>query len=111
MFMPITLPLKSGIDLYAGIDDGWTGSVPVSHSIRFFNRLADHLSAPKVVVSDRDLIGLKNRTWQADRDQGLLGSRKIILRREMPDATLAIFQGGHEMLPSVAFQRLQALVR
>lgn len=86
-------PLK----LYAGIHDGWTGAVPITHSIRMFNRLAAERAAGSMVdeatvrrlVEQRALAGLATAP---------VGGRKAHLRRAVEGAELVIFEGGHEML-------------
>ncbi|MGL4324837.1 MAG: alpha/beta hydrolase family protein, partial [Beijerinckiaceae bacterium] len=41
LFMPSAKPeLLMRTKIYAGIHDGWTGSVPISHSLRMFNHIA-----------------------------------------------------------------------
>ena len=48
---------KAGVSVYivTGIHDGWTGSVPVGHSVRAFNALADE----KDPVSEEDITAIE----------------------------------------------------
>jgi pimeloyl-ACP methyl ester carboxylesterase len=107
MEFPSTPP--SGIDIYEGIDDGWKGNVPISHSIRFYNRLADQDGASAAKVTGPEMDGLCKRTFVSKDNLGQLGDRKILFQRDFTQATLTIFQGGHEMLPQVCFEKIQAM--
>jgi len=80
-----------------GIHDGWKGSVPVGHSFRAFNVLADE----KDRISEDDIAYFeKNQavppalvsTWD---DPFYKNSGKIHFRRTSGCARLTIFEGGH----------------
>jgi esterase/lipase len=97
---------RSSLEIYAGINDGYTGSVPISHSILFYNRIAEYLKHYDGVVSDSEIIMLLSRTVKGDSDEYISG-RKILYKKSYPDIGLFIFDGTHEILPDYAFDRIK----
>ena len=88
------------IDINAGIDDGHTGSVPISHSLRAFNALADANAVPEKKLTDEQVrIFTKERrvpdelTGEKVDEPGR--AHKILFRRKAGPARVTIFQGGH----------------
>lgn len=100
--------------IYEGCHDGYKGSVPVSHSLLMYNRIA---AERKYGISDRNKIFRKaekdNRLLSqdevmdmvikrlkpdADPSQTILG-RQVYLHREMENVSITVFEGGHEQLP------------
>ena len=55
MEFPQTIP---DVQIYAGINDGWFGAVPITHSIRMFNRLATGMGDYEAVVDDATVLEL-----------------------------------------------------
>ncbi|OHB53503.1 MAG: hypothetical protein A2Y12_17990 [Planctomycetes bacterium GWF2_42_9] len=87
------------IDINAGIHDGHTGSVYISHSFNAFNLLAaeeDKISQDQIkyfVEKEKvppDLI--------CNITDPLYGDNKVLFRRRSGKARITIFEGGHEML-------------
>lgn len=104
---PIKLPFNAkkrknaSLNIYAGVHDGYTGSVPISHSILFYNKIATALYPGKKenLVSDGILIALLAKQMYPYADTTLkTGGRKIHLSKKLPNLSLTIFEGGHEML-------------
>jgi parallel beta-helix repeat protein len=96
------------VDINAGIHDGFSGSVPVSHSINAFNVLAQDAdkisdSAIEHIIGNK-LIPEEMETNVADL---YYGPKKPLLRRESNNARLTIFEGGHEIIPHAALYWLQ----
>lgn len=96
-----TLP----VSIWAGVEDGHTGSVPVSHSLWAFNAICRGLQRPEIgeaeiqqLVRDRQL---QQPTADDMAEDGELG-RKIFLRRRAGPSVVTIFDGGHESLPPAA---------
>lgn len=100
-----TLP----IDIFAGVNDGHTGSVPVHHSLHAFNRIAEAHRSPLIADSDIDAL-VKKRRLPAPRpgDSGIDPhlNRELRLRRTSGDARVTIFEGGHESVPAAALEWL-----
>lgn len=97
------------LDINAGIHDGHTGSVPVSHGIRAFNAVAaaaDRLPEPAVERM------VETRSVPEDlRFRGidpLYASRPVLLRRTSDGARLSVFDGGHEILIEAGLTWLEA---
>jgi poly(3-hydroxybutyrate) depolymerase len=85
--------------IFAGIHDGFTGSVPITHSVRLFNRLADLYGLPSQKIDDATLIEMLDRRVGPDSTKGKkIGGRLIHLERVAGAAHLTVFEGGHEML-------------
>ncbi|MDB4756647.1 prolyl oligopeptidase family serine peptidase [Mariniblastus sp.] len=91
------------LHIHTGIQDGHTGSVPISHSLRAFNEVAkpgDALSADQI-----DFF-TKTATVPADLKQPIhdssYGKKQPLFRRHSGNATLTIFNGGHEIIPTAA---------
>jgi lysophospholipase L1-like esterase len=103
LFMPFKSEKrkKSSIHIYAGIHDGYTGSVPITHSTNMFNKLLLEMYPEQTNkrVSDSQQIELLAKRTISNPDTSLvLGGRKVHLIRESPNLSLAIFEGGHEMI-------------
>lgn len=108
MAMP---PLANGrLELFAGIDDGYDGSVPTLHSVRFYNRAVRQYGMPENAVDSETALALLSRTVMPNAGHPPIGGRTVIYRREDPAATLTIFAGGHEMLPAYAAARIGQIV-
>lgn len=93
------------IDIYAGVLDGHTGSVPIVHSLNAFNVIAKAHKTP--LISDQEMSQLWNSKklsspLASDRKQESELARGILLRRESRSARVTIFDGGHEGLPAPA---------
>jgi lysophospholipase L1-like esterase len=104
---PLSMPFPSekrknaSLFIYAGIHDGYTGSVPITHSINMFNKLlADMYPEQKnKEISDRQQIELlAKRTTSKPETNLIAGGRKVHLIRELPHLSLTIFEGSHEMI-------------
>ena len=104
---PIKLPFPAAkrkntwLNIYAGVHDGYTGSVPISHSVNIFNELLQKMHPEQInkSVNDSILLSLLCKRMNPFPDTLLeLGGRKIHLIRELPGLSLSIFEGGHEMI-------------
>lgn len=99
--------------IYEGIHDGYTGSVPMTHSIHMYNRLVGELkynttnsdnimsqaSTDPDLVSEKEIISLvtKRINPEYDKSQSLFG-RSIHLFRKFGNIQLTIFEGKHEQI-------------
>jgi len=93
------------VSIWAGVEDGHTGSVPVSHSLWAFNAICRGLGRSEIseleiqqLVRDRRL---QQPTAEDRTEDGELG-REIFLRRRAGPSVITIFDGGHESLPAAA---------
>lgn len=102
---------KSQLCIYVGVNDGIQGSVPITHSINFYNKVLRDLKVIDTTyyVSDNEKKSLlKNRTPLTE--SGEIGGRKICLYKKHGNVQLTVFEGGHEMLPEFAFNSLISLM-
>ncbi len=102
--LPPQMPRNGSLFIYAGIHDGYTGSVPVTQSIHMFNRLVWYWDGrkSKFAVPDEDIVELLSKRCFPSADFGFIGSRKRHYFRQYRNISLTLFEGGHEMLETVA---------
>ncbi len=103
-----------GVNLHinAGIRDGHDGSVPISHSLLAFNAVADRedqLSKRQIrhfVKRAGVPKALRSRTVDTS-----YGERQPLFRRTSGKATVTIFDGDHELIPSAAIAWIKSVHR
>lgn len=100
------------LDIGTGIHDGHTGSVPVSHAIHAFNKVAD----PQNRISEQDIAYMVETEKIPEHlaFQGVdpaYGPYKVLLRKTSGMVRLTLFEGGHNLLPCPAFGFLNEQVR
>jgi len=104
---PIEKLNTSELNIYAGIYDGIQGSVPITHSINFYNKVLKdlpHAESSNYVIDSEKLKLLEHR--KALGDFGKIANRKIFLKKQYGNLGLTIFEGNHEMLTEYAFNEL-----
>lgn len=109
LFWEMPADPRGRVEIYAGIDDGYTGSVPISHSIGIFNRIAGHYGHDESLVGVSDRVKLLTRGMEKTVDAGSIGNCTILYHRNTPPVSLTIFDGGHEMPPEYCFTRFREL--
>lgn len=99
---------KGRLYLYAGVHDGYTGSVPITHSLRMYNKLIEHIDGPASVhrIPESDMLELLSKRGYPEKDFGFIGGRKCHYAREFQNLSLHIFEGGHEQLDEFALSLL-----
>lgn len=99
---------ESSLEIYAGINDGHAqhGSVPISHSLLFFNYLIDKNGFTDKKISSSTIINLLTRNSKIDTNFDEIEGRGVIYQNKAPKISLTIFDGRHEMLPEYTFERL-----
>ncbi|MEM6845877.1 MAG: prolyl oligopeptidase family serine peptidase [Bacteroidota bacterium] len=104
---PLEQRKDATLHLYAGVHDGYTGSVPITHSINFYNKVLRDagVTDTTALVDDKTIIRLLTRQRGTNSGQ-FIGGRKVHLRRNWQNISLTIFEGGHEMLDNVALEVL-----
>ena len=93
-------PAVTGValDIYCGIHDGHTGSVPVRHAMRAFNSTAaERDRIPERVIEEIVATEKVPREFLAPDDTPELGGRKVWLRRISGNVRLTVFEGGHDI--------------
>lgn len=100
--------------IYEGVHDGYTGSVPITHSIDMYNKVVgqvklgvsgfDKLTCKETedpdMVSDKETIALLSARYRPDfNPDSALYSRNVYLKKTYKNISLTIFEGTHEQLP------------
>ncbi|SDS64275.1 sugar-binding domain-containing protein [Gramella sp. MAR_2010_147] len=98
---------NSELVIYAGVYDGIQGSVPITQSINFYNKLLTDMSVSNKskYVSDNEKLHLLEKRSSLG-DFGEIGGREIFLKKSFRNVSLIIFEGNHEMLPEFAVNDL-----
>jgi hypothetical protein len=92
----------SAITIYTGLHDGYSGSVPISHSLRYFNRFADE----SVKFTPGEMLDLISKA--AEPTELTIVSRAVYAERLSGKLQLIVFDGGHEMLEDAALEAISA---
>jgi hypothetical protein len=104
---PVEKVMTTNLFIHAGIHDGYKGSVPVSHSIDFYNKIWRDCGATDssqyVIASERAAL---LRQIPPAGIGGEMGGRRVYMEKHYKNVTLVIFEGGHEMLPEVALREV-----
>jgi lysophospholipase L1-like esterase len=107
MKTPVKLRTGSKLNIFAGIHDGYEGSVPVSQSVLFYNKVISDFGAKKSrLVSDREIIDLVSMRTYPQLPEEKIGERAVIFKRSYKNISLILFEGNHEMLTDVAIDLL-----
>ena len=95
------------LQIFTGVYDGIQGSVPITHSINFYNKvLKDKLvKDSRLFVSDSEKLYLLEYR-KALGNFGSIADRKVFLKKQSGNLGLTIFEGNHEMLTEYAFNEL-----
>jgi esterase/lipase len=101
---PIDKLKDSKLYIYAGIYDG---SVPITHSINFYNKLLNDLSVQDTLsyISPHEKLKLLEKREPLS-EFGTISGRKICLKKAVNNISLTIFEGNHEMLSEFALNEL-----
>ena len=101
---------KVKLHINAGIQDGHRGSVPISHSLLAFNEVAE----PKGRLSKKDISFFVEKAevpphLKADISDPSYGNKKPLFRRTSGNATVTIFNGGHELVAGAAIAWIEQI--
>ena len=99
------------LDIAAGVHDGHSGSVPISHSLSAFNELAKAnqstlISADEIAQLSRPK-GRLVKPLDGDQVVDETFDRAIYLRRTAGPSRVTIFEGGHEGIARAAIAWLE----
>ena len=96
------------LDINAGITDGHTGSVPISHSLKAFNLLAQ--PQDRIKEKEIDYFTEKSKVPEsllsANPDPSYGEMNQPLWRAKSNLIRITIFNGGHQMIPSAIFHWL-----
>ncbi|MCB0685047.1 MAG: prolyl oligopeptidase family serine peptidase [Saprospiraceae bacterium] len=93
--------------IYAGIYDGIQGSVPITHSINFYNKLLTDMS----VTDSSEYASISEKLLLLEKREplgnfGEISGRKVCMKKQFENLSLIIFEGNHEMLTTFALEEL-----
>jgi esterase/lipase len=99
----ITAKLK----IYTGVYDGIQGSVPITQSINFYNKILTDINCSDSLqyINDIEIVHLLEKQTPLN-NYGQIGNRKIILKKEYKNVNITIFDGKHELLTDIVLQTL-----
>jgi len=104
---PIEKLNTSELQIYAGVYDGIQGSVPITHSINFYNKLLKDQPLADSLDYVNDAEKLKLLEFRKELGNfGSIGDRKVFLKKKSGNLSLTLFEGNHEMLADYAFNEL-----
>jgi len=110
MTTPVEKRKTSKLNLYAGIHDGYTGSVPVSHTLEMYNKVvSDFQPDAKSALVPAEYIHtmVKERSLPGFENTGTYMNRRIIYQNNYRNLiNLIIFEGTHEMPPGDALHHI-----
>jgi len=102
---PIKKRRNSALQIYAGIHDGYTGSVPISQSIHFYNKLlidTGETDDARYVSSTDTSLMLKTQSFPLKKPIKKIDNRAILYQKSSKKISITIFEGTHEILKNVA---------
>lgn len=105
MATPVMARKGSQLSIFAGVHDGYTGSVPITHSLNFYNKVLAEMGAPAMsLISERKIRELLAMRTHPELPGQKIGGRDVIFLSEYNNVSIVIFEGTHEMLTDVALQ-------
>ena len=111
---PIEKRKNSRLYIYTGIHDGYKGSVPITHSLNMYNRLAGELKYGSLdmkeimeksltdsdLISPEEILGLLGKRINPEYEKNpKLYDRRVHLCRKYENIQLTVFEGRHEQIP------------
>ncbi|PHN07863.1 SGNH/GDSL hydrolase family protein [Flavilitoribacter nigricans] len=99
MDTPVERREHSKLYIHAGIHDGYQGSVPITQSLRFFNKVvSDHDPAADTIGTDEMLQLLERRNGPLEHPGDATRGLTHFQRQYRDKVRMTIFEGGHELL-------------
>ncbi len=97
--IPVDLRKDSKLFIYAGIHDGYTGSVPITHSLTFYNHVVEGFGDAKEQISEATQLKLVASRNTDLRHPGEKEHGAVLFERQFRNQVrIQVFEGGHEML-------------
>lgn len=104
LYWPLPDSPRGRLELYAGIKDGHKGTVPIAHSLAYFNHLVEGYAKPEASVESSVAMRLLTQGEPATANR--IGDRAVFFQRDVGFASLTVYDGGHELLAEYCFDRL-----
>lgn len=109
MTTPVASRESARLFIYAGIHDGYSGSVPISHSLEMYNKVVADFGTKSQddFISQEEIIFLLSARTFPYHQHGNLGDRKVHFTKSYHGrVSVTIFEGTHEMLTKIALIHL-----
>ncbi|MCF6357744.1 MAG: GDSL-type esterase/lipase family protein [Draconibacterium sp.] len=110
MKTPVEQRKNSKLFLYCGVHDGYSGSVPITQTIDFYNKVVDDFhpeNTESKVPTEIVETMVRQQNLPGVKIEEKLGDRKIIYRNSFQDKVyLNVFEGGHEMIVETALNHV-----
>ncbi|MCB0634872.1 MAG: prolyl oligopeptidase family serine peptidase, partial [Lewinella sp.] len=110
MLTPVRKRTNSKLFIFAGIHDGYTGSVPITQSLNFYNKVVQDFEPGHTasLVSKEDMLTLlARRTKTISHPSQAIKGWTHYQRRYQDKVQVTIFEGGHEILYDRALDHLE----
>ncbi len=112
MQTPVEKRKGSKLYIYAGIHDGYTGSVPISQSLTFYNKVVSDFDSQesKAIIPQKDIIEMVTSRNFVAANKETVADRLIHYQKTYKDLVkITIFEGTHECLSSVALNQVMGV--
>jgi lysophospholipase L1-like esterase/dienelactone hydrolase len=109
MSTPVEKRESSQLYIYAGIHDGYNGSVPVSHSLEIFNKVVKDFNpvATEELIPEHTIQQIVTARYLPGENKPVIADREIQFQQRFSDKMeIVIFEGAHEMLVDVALNHI-----
>jgi len=103
--------LNGSLMIFAGINDGYQGSVSIIQSINFYNKIIEFQGDTRNKIHDAEIIDLISRNISLDDDYELIENREVLFSRRNQLVSLTIFNGAHEMLSNYCFELISNIIK
>ena len=109
MTIPSKLRVNSKLFIYTGVHDGYTGSVPITHSINMYNKVVAETDPANAVdlVPEQVISRLTTMRSLPGTNYGAISNRKVHYKKSHDNRIfITLFEGSHEMLTDVALDHI-----
>ena len=109
MQTPVEKRKNSKLYIYSGIHDGYTGSVPISQSLTFYNKVVADFDTleRKALIPQKDIIKMLSSRNFVSAGSDSVADRLIKYQKTYKDLVkITIFEGTHECLTSAALDQI-----
>jgi hypothetical protein len=107
---PVKERKKCVLQIFAGIHDGYSGPVPISQSVNFYNKLLSDFGEKRtskyVKIEDLKYM-VSKQSFPSSNNNSKVGDRAILYQKSSKKVILTIFEGGHEMLSNQALEFIE----
>lgn len=109
METPVELRKDSRLNIFAGIHDGYRGSVPITHSLNMFNKVASDFGATDddLIPAQKMLDLVVHRNSSVEHPSGNYHGRVHYRKAYEAKVQVTIFEGKHEMIEEQAFSTIE----